>query len=170
MDGWRLHSHFFWAAGFRAEYKNALARPNPQVSAFLSYFTTNTRIPHCLLVLICLPLRWIALTSALLTVHLDPKIFRQEPLPSLTMSAEQAAAQAAAAAANTPQQQPQGTPQQSAATPASVVNSSGDQLVCQWQTCGERLPSAEQLYVSIPSLSQDDELLFSNAVSSFSRS
>jgi hypothetical protein len=70
------------------------------------------------------------------------------------MSAEQAAAQAAAAAANTPQQQPQGTPQQSVATPASVVNSSGDQLVCQWQTCGERLPSAEQLYVSIPSMSQ----------------
>jgi hypothetical protein len=55
MDGWRLHSHFFWAAGFpavsarRAEYKNALARPNPQVSALLSYFTTNTRIPHCAL-------------------------------------------------------------------------------------------------------------------------
>jgi hypothetical protein len=57
MDGWRLHSHFFWAAGFpavsarRAEYKNALARPNPQVSAFLSYSTTNTRIPHCALAL-----------------------------------------------------------------------------------------------------------------------
>jgi hypothetical protein len=65
------------------------------------------------------------------------------------MSAEQAAAQAAVAAANTPQQQPQGTPQQSAATPASVVNSSGDQLTCQWSSCGERLPSAEQLYVSI---------------------
>jgi hypothetical protein len=64
------------------------------------------------------------------------------------MSAEQAAAQAAVAAANTPQQQPQGTPQQAAATPASVVNSSGDSLVCQWQSCGERLPSAEQLYVS----------------------
>ncbi|EAT80783.2 hypothetical protein HBI56_187820 [Parastagonospora nodorum] len=61
------------------------------------------------------------------------------------MSAEQAAAQAAVAAANTPQQ-PQGTPQQTASTPASVVNSSGDQLVCQWQSCGERLPSAEQLY------------------------
>ncbi|KAF2824750.1 hypothetical protein CC86DRAFT_371286 [Ophiobolus disseminans] len=61
------------------------------------------------------------------------------------MSAEQAAAQAAVAqAASTPQQQPQGTPQQSAATPVS--NSSGDQLVCQWQSCGERLPSAEQLY------------------------
>jgi hypothetical protein len=65
------------------------------------------------------------------------------------MSAEQAAAQAAVAAANTPQQQPHGTPQQSASTPASVVNSSGDQLVCQWQSCGERLPSAEQLYVSV---------------------
>jgi len=62
------------------------------------------------------------------------------------MSAEQAAAQAAVAAASTPQQQPQGTPQQSAVTPASVTNSSGDQLVCQWQSCGERLPSAEQLY------------------------
>jgi hypothetical protein len=64
------------------------------------------------------------------------------------MSAEQAAAQAAVAAASTPQQQPQGTPQQTATTPASVSNSSGDQLVCQWQNCGERLPSAEQLYVS----------------------
>jgi hypothetical protein len=64
------------------------------------------------------------------------------------MSAEQAAAQAAVAAANTPQQQPHGTPQQTASTPASIVNSSGDQLVCQWQSCGERLPSAEQLYVS----------------------
>ena len=62
------------------------------------------------------------------------------------MSAEQAAAQAAVAAASTPQQQPQGTPQQTATTPASVANSSGDQLTCQWQNCGERLPSAEQLY------------------------
>ena len=55
------------------------------------------------------------------------------------------------AAATTPQQQqqPMGTPtQQNAPTPASVSNSSGDQLVCQWQSCGERLPSAEQLYVS----------------------
>jgi hypothetical protein len=69
------------------------------------------------------------------------------PTSTITMSAEQAAAQAAVAAANTPQQ-PQGTPQQTASTPASVVNSSGDQLVCQWQSCGERLPSAEQLYVS----------------------
>ncbi|KAF2845854.1 pH-response transcription factor-like protein pacC/RIM101 [Plenodomus tracheiphilus IPT5] len=49
------------------------------------------------------------------------------------------------AAATTPQQQPQGTPtQQNAPTPVSA--GSGDQLVCQWQSCGERLPSAEQLY------------------------
>jgi hypothetical protein len=84
------------------------------------------------------------------TAH-GPLLFhRQESLHySTTMSAEQAAAQAAVAAANTPQQQPHGTPQQSASTPASVVNSSGDQLVCQWQSCGERLPSAEQLYVSV---------------------
>jgi hypothetical protein len=52
------------------------------------------------------------------------------------------------AAASTPQQQPQGTPiQQNAPTPASVAGAgSGDQLVCQWQNCGDRLPSAEQLY------------------------
>jgi hypothetical protein len=58
-----------------------------------------------------------------------------------------------AQAATTPQQQPQGTPiQQNAPTPASVAGGSGgDQLVCQWQSCGERLPSAEQLYVSLTS-------------------
>jgi hypothetical protein len=28
-----------------------------------------------------------------------------------------------------------------------------DQLVCQWQNCGERCPTAEQLYVSILFLS-----------------
>ncbi|KAL1653930.1 hypothetical protein SLS61_003331 [Didymella pomorum] len=51
------------------------------------------------------------------------------------------------AAATTPQQQPMGTPtQQNAPTPASVANAGGDQLTCQWQACGERLPSAEQLY------------------------
>jgi len=62
------------------------------------------------------------------------------------MSTEQAAAQAAVAAASTPQQT-QSTPQLAATTPASVATSSGgDQLVCQWQSCGERLPSAEQLY------------------------
>jgi hypothetical protein len=62
------------------------------------------------------------------------------------------------AAATTPQQQPQGTPiQQNAPTPASVAGGSGDQLVCQWQNCGDRLPSAEQLYVSRPpSISSDD--------------
>lgn len=71
------------------------------------------------------------------------------------MSTEQAAAQAAvAAAASTPQQQPQGTPQQTASTPASVTASSGDQLVCQWQSCGERLPSAEQLYVCRDNINQ----------------
>lgn len=60
------------------------------------------------------------------------------------------------ATATTPQQQPLGTPtQQNAPTPASVANSSGDSLVCQWQACGERLPSAEQLYVSLPVPSLD---------------
>jgi hypothetical protein len=60
------------------------------------------------------------------------------------------------AAATTPQQQPMGTPtQQNAPTPASVANAGGDQLTCQWQACGERLPSAEQLYVSLYSLSVD---------------
>jgi hypothetical protein len=65
---------------------------------------------------------------------------------TMSMSAEQAAAQAAVAAASTPQPQ-QGTPQQSAATP--VAGGSADSLTCQWQTCGERCPSAEQLYVSL---------------------
>jgi hypothetical protein len=42
--------------------------------------------------------------------------------------------------------QSQGTPQQQPSpNPASV---STDSLVCQWQNCGERCPSAEQLYVS----------------------
>lgn len=63
------------------------------------------------------------------------------------MSSEQQAP--VPAAATTPQQQPMGTPtQQSAPTPASVANSGTDSLTCQWQACGERLPSAEQLYVS----------------------
>lgn len=44
-------------------------------------------------------------------------------------------------------QQPQGTPtQQNAPTPVSASAGAGDQLTCQWQSCGERLPSAEQLY------------------------
>jgi hypothetical protein len=50
------------------------------------------------------------------------------------------------AAAGTPIQQPQGTPTQAIAQPAASVNASGDQLVCQWQSCGERCPTAEQLY------------------------
>jgi hypothetical protein len=70
-------------------------------------------------------------------------------LPSAMSSEQQQQQQPPPAAATTPQQQPMGTPtQQNAPTPASVSNSSGDQLVCQWQNCGERLPSAEQLYVS----------------------
>jgi len=51
------------------------------------------------------------------------------------------------AAATTPQQPTQATPTQPNA-PTPVSAGSGDQLVCQWQSCGERLPSAEQLYVS----------------------
>ncbi|KAF2183176.1 hypothetical protein K469DRAFT_668762 [Zopfia rhizophila CBS 207.26] len=55
-------------------------------------------------------------------------------------------AQGAPPAATTPQQQPQGTPQQqNAPTPASS-SVPGDQLVCQWSNCGERCPTAEQLY------------------------
>lgn len=74
-------------------------------------------------------------------------------LPSMSSVEQQAPVPAAA---TTPQQQPLGTPtQQSAPTPASVANSSGDQLVCQWQSCGERLPSAEQLYVSLHTLLLD---------------
>ncbi|KAH7135862.1 transcription factor PacC [Dendryphion nanum] len=50
--------------------------------------------------------------------------------------------------ASTPvQQQPQGTPTQAnAPAPASSASITTDQLVCQWQSCGERCPSAEQLY------------------------
>ncbi|KAF2264882.1 hypothetical protein CC78DRAFT_532750 [Lojkania enalia] len=51
-----------------------------------------------------------------------------------------------APATTTPVAQPQGTPtQQNAPTPASA-SVPNDQLVCQWQNCGERCPSAEQLY------------------------
>ncbi|KAF2476997.1 uncharacterized protein BDR25DRAFT_276637 [Lindgomyces ingoldianus] len=54
--------------------------------------------------------------------------------------------QSAVPAVSTPQQQPQGTPTQAnAPTPASA-SVAGDQLICQWQNCGERCPSAEQLY------------------------
>ncbi|KAF2125828.1 hypothetical protein P153DRAFT_378649 [Dothidotthia symphoricarpi CBS 119687] len=62
------------------------------------------------------------------------------------MSTE-AAAQAAQAAATSPQQQPpDASLQQNAQTPASLSGGACDSLVCQWQNCGERLPSAEQLY------------------------
>ncbi|KAF2744813.1 hypothetical protein M011DRAFT_407933 [Sporormia fimetaria CBS 119925] len=44
-------------------------------------------------------------------------------------------------------QQPQGTPNQPPPpAPAGSVQVPGDQLVCQWQNCGERCASAEQLY------------------------
>jgi hypothetical protein len=73
----------------------------------------------------------------------------QSQIASLLPSMSEQQAPQATAAATTPQQQPMGTPtQQNAPTPASVANSGGDQLTCQWQACGERLPSAEQLYVS----------------------
>ncbi|KAF2001737.1 hypothetical protein P154DRAFT_619106 [Amniculicola lignicola CBS 123094] len=59
---------------------------------------------------------------------------------------EPAAQASVPATSNAAPQQPQGTPtQQSAPTPASA-SVSGDQLVCQWQNCGERCPTAEQLY------------------------
>ncbi|KAF2676126.1 hypothetical protein K458DRAFT_352256 [Lentithecium fluviatile CBS 122367] len=41
--------------------------------------------------------------------------------------------------------QSQGTPQQQQASPNPAAVST-DSLVCQWQNCGERCPSAEQLY------------------------
>lgn len=47
------------------------------------------------------------------------------------------------AAIGTPTQQPAQIPQ-----PSNNVGAS-DQLVCQWQNCGERCPTAEQLYVSL---------------------
>lgn len=50
------------------------------------------------------------------------------------------------AAIGTPTQQPAQIPQ----PPASVGGGASDQLVCQWQSCGERSPTAEQLYVSTP--------------------
>ncbi|ORY12546.1 hypothetical protein BCR34DRAFT_563664 [Clohesyomyces aquaticus] len=55
-------------------------------------------------------------------------------------------AQSTVPAASTPQQQPQGTPTQANAPTPAAASVSGDQLICQWQNCGERCPSAEQLY------------------------
>jgi hypothetical protein len=66
-----------------------------------------------------------------------------------TTAAAAGAAAAAAAAA------PQASPSQSNATVATINNANnnvgGDSLVCQWTSCGERLPSPEQLYVSLTS-------------------
>jgi hypothetical protein len=49
--------------------------------------------------------------------------------------------------ATTPQQ-PQVLPQTQGQASPTVASGAGDQLVCQWANCGERCPSAEQLYVS----------------------
>ena len=46
------------------------------------------------------------------------------------------------------QQQQQGVPQQQAQPVPAPSSVAGDQLVCQWSNCGERCPTAEQLYVS----------------------
>lgn len=61
-----------------------------------------------------------------------------------------------AQAASTPQQQHQ-QPVQQAQTPSQqqppatpTTAGAGDSLTCQWQNCGERLSTAEALYVSIP--------------------
>lgn len=62
---------------------------------------------------------------------------------------------AAAAAASAPQEvlrEGQTAQQQlqaaSSSSPQPQVNSAGENLVCQWQGCGERCTSAETLYVS----------------------
>ena len=66
-----------------------------------------------------------------------------------------APAQAPAPSATTPQQQPQQpvaqaqTPVQPQA-PATPTTQGGDSLTCQWQNCGERLSTAELLYVRCP--------------------
>ena len=53
------------------------------------------------------------------------------------------------AAQETSQQQGQ-LQQALASNHAPSVNSAGENLQCQWQGCGERCPSAEALYVSLP--------------------
>lgn len=62
---------------------------------------------------------------------------------------------AAAAAASAPQEvlrEGQTAQQQlqaaAASSPQPQVNSAGENLVCQWQGCGERCTSPEALYVS----------------------
>lgn len=61
--------------------------------------------------------------------------------------------------ASTPQQQHQ-QPVAQAQTPATsqppatpTTAGAGDSLTCQWQNCGERLSTAEALYVSFSALS-----------------
>lgn len=116
----------------------------------------STRSSHLKRFQLHIPVVALNCGSAHPNVILDSNVHGQEPLS--TMSSEQAAAQAAVAAASTPQQT-QGTPQLSATTPASVGASSGsDSLVCQWQSCGERLPSAEQLYVSLKAKMSKDAM------------
>ncbi|OCK81282.1 hypothetical protein K432DRAFT_20918 [Lepidopterella palustris CBS 459.81] len=44
------------------------------------------------------------------------------------------------------QQQPQVPPQQQPQSAPASASVAGDQLVCQWSNCGERCPTAEQLY------------------------
>jgi hypothetical protein len=55
------------------------------------------------------------------------------------------------------QQQPQGTPTQPPPPAPASSSVPGDQLVCQWQNCGERCASAEQLYVSKPTFLDNSE-------------
>jgi hypothetical protein len=63
-----------------------------------------------------------------------------------TTAAAAGAAAAAAAAA------PQASPSQTNATVQTLNNANnnvgGDSLICQWTSCGERLPTPEELYVS----------------------
>lgn len=65
-----------------------------------------------------------------------------------------APAAAPAQTASTPQQQPQQpvaqaqTPVQQQAPATPTTAGGGDSLTCQWQNCGERLSTAELLYVS----------------------
>jgi hypothetical protein len=40
------------------------------------------------------------------------------------------------------------TPQQAEASTVAQSNVAGDGLKCEWMNCGDRLPTAEKLYVS----------------------
>jgi len=46
-----------------------------------------------------------------------------------------------------PQQQPPAQPQSAVGAAVAQTNVGGDSLTCQWQNCGERCATAEQLYV-----------------------